>query len=306
MTGNQDSISFDLPLSWTRSGIKSVQKKSFSFKTNHMHWISLADIPEDQNFRQVISRFKKKYPGGLLLRGCSATIACELEKKDFEILPIGQEAVLDLNKDIFNQRSLRQSARSGNRHNRIRKVDLNRENYEKLNALKALSRHGRKPQLKHLFIDEFSNNTECFIAENENGWNAALTFSRVSSRKAQAELLLRKTNAASGTMEALIEKVSVYLRSKGYLYLSLGEVPFQLSSKERTSFKSRFMCSVGKTMYFAYNSSTLFNFKNKFSPQWQPVYLCGFPRISLMSLIEIGIRTNYFRLILSQLLKKGN
>jgi glycosyltransferase 2 family protein len=306
MTGKQQAMSLDLPLSWTRSRVKSIHKKSFLFKTNQIRWISLAEIPDDQNFKQAISRFKERYPKGILLRGCSEIIADELQKRDFEIIPIGQEAVLDLNKATFDNRSLRQSARSGNRHNSIRKIDLNSENREKLNRLKGESRHGKKPQLKHLFIDSFTSCTECFIAENDKGWNAAITFSRVSPLKVQAELLLRKNSAAPGTMEALIEQVLIYLRNNGYLYFSLGEVPFELNKTARLSIKSRYLCKVGKAMHFAYNSHTLYRFKDKFSPVWRPVYLCGFPKISLLTLIEMGIRTNYLSLIISQLLRTKN
>ena len=152
-----------------------------------------------------------------------------------------------------------------------------------------------------MFIDTFNTFTECFIAENKTGWNAAITFSRVNPYKVQAELLVRNASAASGTMEALLEHVIKYLKEKGYLFFSLGEVPFELKKPREQSIKSRLLCRVGQSMHFAYNSATLFKFKDKFSPDWQPVYLCGYPKISLLSLIEIGIRTNYLKLIISQL-----
>jgi len=297
-----DALSLDLPLSWTRSRKKSIHKKTFSFKTNEIHWISLADIPVTESFKDIILTLKKAYPNGVLLRGCSPAIANELRKEEFEILAIGQEAIIDLNQPIFNSRSLRQSARSGNRHNSIRKIELNNENCLKLNQLKKESSHGKKPQLKHLFIDTFNNHTECFIAENKKGWDAAITFSRVNQYKIQAELLLRKVNAAPGTMEALIERVFKYLEQKNYLYFSLGEVPFELHDLKDQPLKSHYLCKIGRAMHFAYNSGTLYKFKNKFYPIWQPVYLCGYPKISLLSLIEMGIRTNYLGLILSQLL----
>jgi len=295
-----NALALDLPLSWTRSKKNTINKKSFSFKTNRIHWISMAEIPETVHFIDVIDGLKETHPKGIILRGCSPAIASELRKRDFEILPIGQEAIIDLNKAVFNTRALRQSARSGNRYNSIRKVELNSENLEKLNQLKKQSRHGKKPQLKHLFIDTFNPNTNCFIAEDHKGWNAAITFSHVNHYKVQAELLLRKNSAVSGTMEALIEQVYNYLKQNGYLYFSLGEVPFEIQELKETPIKSRYLSRIGRSLQFAYNSATLYKFKNKFSPVWQPVYLCGYPKISLFSLIEMGIRTNYLRLILSQ------
>ena len=182
----------------------------------------------------------------------------------------------------------------------FRKIEQNSENRERLNLLRKKSRHGKKPQLKHLFIDTFNNNTECFIAEDKTGWNAALTFSHVNKYKVRVELMLRKTSSAPGTMEALIERVIIYLMDRGYSFFSLGEVPFELYDLKNQSLKSFYLCKAGRAMYFAYNSETLYKFKNKFCPAWQPVYLCGYPKISLFSLIEMGIKTNYLWLILSQ------
>ena len=121
--------------------------------------------------------------------------------------------------------------------------------------------------------------------------------------KKQAELLLRKPSAASGTMEALIKEVSDYLKDRNYLYFSLGEVPFMKNPGEQLPPKSLLMYKTGQFARFAYNSHSLYKFKNKFSPEWQSVYLCGYPKISLLTLIEMGIRSNYIKLIFSQLPK---
>jgi len=301
MFSKADSLACDLPLSWTRSTSHSVQKEAVAFKTSRMHWISLAHIPENKDFNDILAQLHAGYPQGLLLRGCSAAIAHELAKVGFEIIPIGQEAVIDLKKPVFKNRNLRQSARSGNRHNTIRRVELNQQNRKKLNRLKKESRHGGKPQLKNLFIDTFSPHTQCFVAENDMGWNAAITFSHVNRYKAQAELLLRKSCAAGGTMEALIEQALKYTREKGYHFFSLGEVPFEIKHSRNQPLKSRIACKIGKAAHFAYNSATLYKFKDKFSPNWQPLYLCGYPNISIRTLAEMAIRTNYFKLVIFQL-----
>jgi lysylphosphatidylglycerol synthetase-like protein (DUF2156 family) len=170
-----------------------------------------------------------------------------------------------------------------------------------LQKLKKESRHGKKPQLKNLFIDTFNRHTECFIARDKKGnWNAAITYSYVSPDKVQAELLLRRSVAPSGTMEALIERVIDYLKEKGYHFFSLGEVPFEVKLVNQT-LKSRLICAIGRTMHFAYNSDTLYRFKNKFQPSWQPIFLCGYPRISILSLFEMAVRSNYVRLIVYRL-----
>ena len=240
---------WDLPLSWTRTKKKSVNKDTFRLKMNNVHWVSLARIPENQNFKQTICQLQKDYPGGILLRGCPPSIARQLKQRNFEILPIGQEAIIDLNKHIFRTRSLRQSARSGKRHNSFHKIELNNKNLKRLKQLKKASPHGLKPQLKNLFIDTFNTFTECFIAENKTGWNAAITFSRVNPYKVKAELLVRNASAASGTMEALLEHVIKYLKEKGYLFFSLGEVPFELKKPREQSIKRSKPKSMGCLQY---------------------------------------------------------
>lgn len=300
MIFNTDSIILDLPLSWVRSKTHSIQKKSFQFKTNKMNWISLADIPESGYFTEIIGQLQKTFPKGILLRGCTTSIARELRKKKFEVLPIGQEAIIDLKQSVFAKKSLNALVKRGKKQNSVRKIEHNIETQKKLDLLKKQSAHGQKVQLKHLFIDVINKNTECFICENNNEWNGAITISRVNKHKAHTELLIRRQNAPAGTMEMLIEHVFYYLSKRGYLWFSLGEVPFMLKNIKNLPLKSLYMCKLGQAMRFAYNSSSLYKFKNKFSPKWETVYLSGYPKISLLSLLEMGIRSNYVKLILMQ------
>ena len=193
----------------------------------------------------------------------------------------------------------------GKKQNTIKKIELNYENEKKLDLLKRQSRHGKKPQLQHLFIDTFNKKTECFVCEsNKNEWNAAISFSRVNKLKVHTELLLRRKDAPAGTMEALIEHVAFYLKINGYLFFSLGEVPFVFNNQKDLPIKSRYMCRLGQIMQFAYNSHSLYKFKNKFSPKWQSIFLCGYPKISILSVLEMAWRCNYLKLMTYQIFGK--
>ncbi len=302
---NNNSVTLDLPLSWVRTKSLSIKQNSFQFKTTKLDWISLAEIPNAKHFQQILCELQSSSPRGLLIRGCSTEIARQLKSNQFEAMPIGQEALLNLNHNLSSKKSLKDLINRGQRKGCCRKINLNKENKRKLDLFRKQSSHGKKPQLKHLFIDDFTENTQCFVWENNKGkWQAAITISKVNGSKAQTELLLRKKDAPVGTMEALIDYVFNFLKTEGFKIWSLGEVPFILPDNKNRFSKSSLLAWIGNRLSFAYNSQSLYNFKNKFSPSWQPVYLCGYPKISLASLLELSIRSKYFKLVLNQLLRK--
>jgi len=306
MNIKNSSISLDLPLSWVRTNNTSLKKNSFRFKTTHLDWISLAEVPDSKHFDQILNELQESSPKGLLIRGCTKAIANQLKANQFDIMPIGQEAVLNLNRKLDSKRSVRELIVRGKRNGFCKQINLTKENIKKLALFKHESRHGKKPQLKHLFIEDFTKNTKCFIWANKMGeWQAAVTISKVNNQKAQTELLLRKRSAPNGTMEALISGVYTFLKLTGYDYWSLGEVPFILPKNKNSFTKSWYLAWIGKNLRFAYNAQSLYNFKNKFSPEWSPVFLCGYPKISLLSLLELSIRSNYLRLVLSGLILRN-
>lgn len=298
MTIENHSIALDLPLSWVRTTNESFKKNSFQFKTTKLNWVSLAEVPYKKHFQQILDELQGSSPKGLLIRGCTAEIAKQLEAKQFDIMPVGQEAILSLNQKLDSKKSLKKLINRGRRNGFCQQINLTNENKKKLDLFKRESRHGRKPQLKHLFIDNFTQNTKCFVWKNNTGeWQAAITISKVNDQKAQTELLLLKKNAPYGTMEALIFEVFEFLKLEGYSNWSLGEVPFILPENKNKHSKSYWFAWLGKKLVFAYDAQSLYNFKNKFSPKWHPVYLCGFPKISLLSLLELSFRSNYLRLV---------
>lgn len=297
-------FSMELPLSWARSNKTRVHNKAIRLKSTKLHWISLAEVPEQTHFEKIISRIQKSFPQGILIRGCTPEIANKLSKKKFEIIPIGQEAILDLNKNVFEKKSLRELINRGSKKVTIKKVKFNPKNKHKLEKLKKNSVHGKKPQLKNLFIDSFKNNTDCFVCETKNGdWIAAITCSQVNTQKVQTELLIRKANAPNGVMEALIKFVFSYLKNIGYNLWSLGEVPFSADPKAHITWKSKLIKYSGKKLTIVYKSQSLYNFKNKFNPTWQPVYLCGYPKISILSVLEMAWRCNYLKLFVHEVLR---
>ncbi|NTU50690.1 MAG: DUF2156 domain-containing protein, partial [Desulfobulbaceae bacterium] len=93
------------------------------------------------------------------------------------------------------------------------------------------------------------------------------------------------------------------LRDEGLSEWSLSEVPFYHLMQvplERLSPKEQLMVSVAQLWKSAYNFDGLYRFKNKFAPEWRPVYLCAKPGISLLILTELAIKMRYANLALHE------
>lgn len=295
---------YDLPLGWSRVNSVHVKIKNRYLKSSQTHWLFSAKIPDGTPFDDCIkpefSSYKK-----ILIRGCNEKIKNVLSRHNFESIPIGCEAVIHLNQNLRAKKSLRKALRYSLKYGSFEKVILNTENHRKLELLKRQTRHAPKPHLKHLFNQNFSSDIECFIWKSKAGeWQAAITVSKMYSEKVQAELLLRKSDADNGALEALIYNIAMYYSKKGLQYLSLGEVPFLFNEKHSFNLKTTTLSFLGRHLRFAYDAPNLFKFKNKFNPVWKTVYLCGYPKISLFALIEMALHSNYITLIYKQLFVK--
>lgn len=182
-------------------------------------------------------------------------------------------------------------------------VKKNEETLMLLEELKANSRHGREPQLKHLFITEFVEETRLFVFVNlQNEWQAAVLVSTNSPDKYHTELLLKHRETHVGIMEALIFFTYETLKDTDKKELSLGEVPFYVNIPITKSFYRDFILNrIAKFFRFAYNYKGLYDFKNKFNPRWDDVFICGYPRLRLSHIMGIILRSNLVKLIFYKL-----
>lgn len=294
-------LSEDLPLSWSRTRKNQPHLYRQHLLKSKAEWLSIAELPEDAAFFDIIHNLKKDSNKKFVLRGCGEELSYALQQQGFEIVPVGVEAVIDLQKNMRRKKSLHKLLRYSLKYGSCEKIAYSKENVQKLNTLMQQTRHAEKPQLFHLFNTSFTNDMEGFIWKSRSGeWLAAITISRINKIKVQAELLLRKEDAINGSMEALIYSVANDLAKKGYRSWSLGEVPFIFDNPRHLPIKSRLFVAAGRRFRFAYDAQNLFSFKNKFSPKWTAVYLCGYPRISYISLVELAIKSNYLNLIKTQ------
>ncbi len=106
-------------------------------------------------------------------------------------------------------------------------------------------------------------------------------------------------------MEALIYSVFEILKQSGKKELSLGEVPFILDIPITTSFYRDIVLNrIVKFFRFAYNYKGLYDFKNKFNPRWENVFICGYPILHLSHIAGIIIRSNLLWLIFYKIWKR--
>ena len=66
--------------------------------------------------------------------------------------------------------------------------------------------------------------------------------------------------------------------------------------------RSQLSFRLGRALNFAYNADGLWRFKNKFTPRWEPLYLCASRRLSWATVAGLIQATGYFDLVLNQLL----
>jgi len=292
----------NIPLSWTMDS-NPLPKINFVKLYNNAKWLSLANFPYNYNSSSILTDAANNYGNKIIIRGCDLEIANYLEKKGFARLHTGMEAVLELDKDYFKKKSLKELVKRGFKHGKVIELEYSKENAEKIEQFKKCTTHYSEPRLKYLYILNFIPGTKVFVFESHSGkWLGAIQVSINSKTKLQTELLLRRKYAQVGIMEALIYFTFISLRKTKYKEWSLGEVPFVFNEKKFNFLSKAYLINkVGQAFKFAYNYEGLYNFKNKFNPRWDDIYICGRPKIAYTYLFLLFIKSNLYKLIFYRL-----
>ena len=306
-----ESIS-QLPLSWARTStadpVLNVVKLPFSAPG----WIPTAEIPDHYSFDQLYREHLSRLPNGFVLQSCSLPLRDYLLEQGCQVAAMGAEAILDL--PWRGKRSVRELARRGRRHGSVHEIELSRTHQHKLAQLLRESPSRQGAQLRYTERPEFDASTRCFVFETaEKKWLAAITLSTPAPHYVHTELLLRHRDALVGIMEALIAAIAQQLATEGVSHLSLGTVtplpaaesdaifaahrhPKELWMQSQLSFR------LGRALNFAFNAEGLWQFKNKFTPRWEPLYLCASPQLSWATVAGLVQATGYVNLVWSRLL----
>jgi len=288
-----------LPLSW--SIIDSDKSYSKTINRWNIKWHALQDIPSSN----LIFEFEKdlETKTETIIRGCNLNFSKKLKNAGFSSVQIGMEAVLDTRKDHFKKKSLKYLIKRGKRHGKVIRLPYSDDNIQKLAEFQKISVHGSEPQLQYLFQTEFKKNNSLFVfIDDKQDWFGAILLSENSIDKLHTELILRRKAAPTGIMEVLIEYVFNEAKKQNITHLSLGEVPFSANDLIFDDTKSLLVIRTGRLLNFAYNYKGLYNFKNKFQPNWEKLYICSSTKVKIKHLLFILIHSNFHKLIAHKML----
>lgn len=240
----------------------------------------------------------------IFITSCNNDLAQFFSQNKFESLKAGKEAVLNLSGDHFSKKSLKELIRAGFRNGDIEEIFYSEENSKKLDEFKLQCVHGKEPQLKHFFNDKFLPISRLFIyKDKQKNWFGGILITPKGKGKVITDLILRREHSPRGTMESLIYFIANLLKDEGNDTWSLGEVPYVVSNSRIFS-KEFFINFMGRRLRYAYNYLGLYNFKNKFNPDWEDIYICCKPKLTLITLLKISWLSNLAELILEKTYKR--
>lgn len=297
-----------IPLSWLRCDIAYPRFKSVRLPLSGLTWIHSAEIPFKLSFEEIYAELVERFGEGILIRGCRSEIAGFLMGRGFAALRTGAEALIELGSDMRAHSLAKGLSRRGMRWGSVEEVPFTEACAERFFRLRSASAYGRKPQLRYLYHTALDPLTRCFVYRTPGDrWLGAVTVSVSSEQGAHTEMILRDRDAPHGIMEALFLEIMDMLGKEGFREFSLGEVPFVShrfdadTAPSRQYFTERFLFVTGHLLNYAYNFENLFRFKNKFQPEWEPVYICA-PKIPWTALADMFVESGFYALSRSGLI----
>jgi Phosphatidylglycerol lysyltransferase, C-terminal len=265
-------------------------KKPLLWINNPQYYFSKSELKEDDrlNSKNI----------NVFISGCNPDFAKQFSENNFKIYRAAKEAVLKTDVNHFNKKSIIELIRYGERNGLTKEVGFTLENKIKLELFKPECSHGKEPQLKYFFNDQFLHGTRLFVfIDKSDNWAGAILTAKINKSHVRTDLLLRRKDAPKGVMELLIYTIFNKLKSEGVKSWSLGDVPYVIYNSKILS-KEFIINFVGRSLRFAYNYLGLYNFKNKFNPEWYDSYICTNSPCPLFFLTKITLVSNLIKLIL--------
>lgn len=276
---------------------KVPSKKPLLWINNPQHYFSEAELKDDDRINSKMIN--------VFISGCSRDYAKLFSKRNFKTYKAAKEALLKTDRSHFEKKSIKELIRYGKRNGKVTEIEFTIENKIKLELFKPECAHGREPQLKYFFNDQFLPGTRLFVFIDKSGkWAGAILTAKIDDTHIRTDLLLRRKDAPKGVMELLVYTIFKKLKSEGAKTWSLGDVPYIVYNSK--IFSKEFIINfTGRKLRFAYNYLGLYNFKNKFNPEWHDSHICTNSPYPLLSLIKIAQVSNLIKLVLFKMLHKG-
>ncbi len=270
--------------------------KHTALRHKHAHWVHFASIPSEVTLDGWLEGMASSQGEAVILRGCSRPLATVLKGRGFDLLPVGMEAEIGV-EGYIPGKGLRELQKRGLKQGRIMAFNVDEAHLERMRSVWRRSPYARRTMLKKLFRNEQPYHQQGLAFIDRRGqWQAFVTWSHNNSRKRHLEQMVRAEKAPAGAMEALILQLIPLTRAAGYDTLSLGEVPFFFPRGFKPRLRAALIAAAGRLFPRIYNARGLYHFKDKFHPRWQPVYICGKPRVSWLHLLEMAWHSRYVHL----------
>jgi len=270
-------------------------KRPLLWINNPQYYFSKSELNEDDriNSKNI----------NVFVSGCSTDFAKIFSENNFKTYKASKEAVLYSKTKHFEKKSIKELIRYGRRNGYVIELPYSIENKVKLELFKPECAHGKEPQLKYFFNDQFIPGTRLFVfIESSGDWAGAILTAKIDHAHVRTDLLLRRKDAPKGVMELLIYLIFNKLKSEGMKSWSLGDVPY-IVYNSRIFSKEFFINFTGRKLRFAYNYLGLYNFKNKFNPTWYDSYICINSKFTIITLLKISYISNLVDLIFFKIKK---
>lgn len=261
-------------------------------------WVSALSFCDEHSFFAHVRQFASQRS---IFLHCGKHFAGYLANFHYDKLFVGSEARLVIHPYPRWSKSLQLLRRRAAKHGSVFEEPHSLAIEKTIEELRKKSKNGNKPQLRRLFRTIPDADTRIFMfLSNADIPLACITVSMRNQSSAALELMIRDVKAPIGIMEDLICTTTELLANEGVLEFSLGAVPFTDSSKIENNYCVR----IGKLFGNIYNFDGLFQFKNKFAPNWEPLYVCCPKKVNPIYIAELFFVCNFFSLLVFESTKK--
>lgn len=208
------------------------------------------------------------------------------KKAGFDVVCIGYEAIIDLNKFTLEGSENKEIRNSVSRINRLgykAEVHIPPLEYILMQSLREISdawlnlRHGGEMHFSDgWFEDNYIRNSPVIVVHAPDGSPTAFAnlVTEYQKNELTIDLMRHYQKIENGTMEFLFASILQRAKEKGYNTFSLGlSAIVGVGEKPDDPRVEKALHTISKYISRFYNFKGLHNFKEKFHPRWEPRYL---------------------------------
>jgi phosphatidylglycerol lysyltransferase len=224
----------------------------------------------------------------------------------YDVRKIGETAVIDLSSfDLVGKevQNLRTSRNRLVREGAIFSVVSAKETEALLADMAMVSRDwlaGHKGKEKTFSLGKFDTDYlsrfPTALVHNEKG--ALIAFANLwttsDGQEIAIDLMRYGPAAAKGVMDFLFVEIALWAKAQGYQRFDLSMAPLSgLNDDKGAPFLTRFGAIMFEEGEELYGFRGLRNFKDKFNPNWEPLYLCAPPDVLMVgALFDVAMLTS--------------